>query len=87
MIVALNTMVKNEETMLKSVLPIWKKYDVDYYIFYDDNSTDDTVNVINSFLPEDKVIIINHNLPSFNEGSTAAIHVATPHLLLLLIHS
>jgi hypothetical protein len=68
MIVALNTMVKNEETMLKSVLPIWKKYDVDYYIFYDDNSTDDTVNVINSFLPEDKVIIINHNLPSFNEG-------------------
>lgn len=66
--VAFNTMVKNEAEMLKSVLPIWKKYNVDYFIFYNDNSTDDTVNVIKSFLPEDKVIIINHNLPSFNEG-------------------
>jgi len=66
--VALNTMVKNEAEMLKSVLPIWKNYNVDYYIFYNDNSTDDTVGVINSFLPKEKVMIINHNLPSFNEG-------------------
>jgi hypothetical protein len=68
MIVALNTMVKNEGTTLKSVLPIWKKYEVDYYIFYDDNSTDNTIDVIYEILPNNKVIIINDNLPEFNEG-------------------
>lgn len=66
--VALNTMVKNEEDILKSVLPIWKNYKVDYFIFYDDNSTDNTVDVIKSILPKNKVVILNHNLKSFNEG-------------------
>jgi len=66
--VALNTMVKNEGVTLKLVLPIWEKYEVDYYIFYDDNSTDDTVETIYNILPKEKVIIINDKLPEFNEG-------------------
>ena len=55
--VALNTMVKNEEVMLSHVLPIWKNYPVDYFIFYDDNSTDNTNNIIYDLLPKEKVII------------------------------
>lgn len=66
--IAFNTMIKNEEDILKIVLPIWKKYDVDYFIFYDDNSTDNTLEVINHFLPKEKIVIINHKLFSFNEG-------------------
>ena len=66
--VALNTMVKNEGQILQRVLPIWKNYEVDYFIFYNDNSTDNTVDVIRKFLPEEKIIIINDNLTEFNEG-------------------
>jgi hypothetical protein len=66
--VALNTMVKNEETMLTHVLPIWKDYPVDYFIFYDDNSTDNTNNVIYDILPKEKIIILNDKLEKFNEG-------------------
>jgi hypothetical protein len=66
--IALNTMVKNESDTLRNVLPIWNKYKVDYFIFYNDKSTDETVDVIYDLLPEEKIIIINHNLESFNEG-------------------
>jgi hypothetical protein len=66
--VAINCMVKNESTILQRVLPIWKSYEIDYYIFYNDKSTDNTVEIIKSFLPTEKIIILNDNLPSFNEG-------------------
>jgi glycosyltransferase involved in cell wall biosynthesis len=66
--VALNTMVKNEEVILSHVLPIWMKYPVDYFIFYNDNSSDKTIEIIEKFLPKDKIVIINDNLESFNEG-------------------
>jgi len=66
--VALNTMVKNEEVILSHVLPIWLKYPVDYFIFYNDNSSDKTIEIIEKFLPKDKIVIINDNLISFNEG-------------------
>jgi len=66
--VALNTMVKNEEILLSHVLPIWKNYPVDYFIFYDDNSTDNTNNIIYDLLPKEKVIILNDKLEKFNEG-------------------
>ena len=61
-------MVKNEEVMLSHVLPIWKNYPVDYFIFYDDNSTDNTNNIIYDLLPKEKVIILNDKLERFNEG-------------------
>jgi hypothetical protein len=66
--VALNTMVKNEEIMLTHVLSIWKNYPVDYFIFYDDNSTDNTNDVIYDILPKEKIIILNDKLEKFNEG-------------------
>lgn len=66
--VALNTMVKNEEIILSHILPIWEKYPVDYFIFYDDNSSDKTLETIEKFLPKDKIIILNDYLESFNEG-------------------
>jgi hypothetical protein len=66
--VALNTMVKNEGIMLEHVLPIWKSYPIDYFIFYDDKSTDNTIEVIYKHLPKTKVIILNDNLEKFNEG-------------------
>lgn len=68
MITAFNTMFKNEEKLLSEVLKIWKTYPIDLFIFYDDNSTDKSVEVINKYLPKDKFIIINDNLPTFNEG-------------------
>jgi hypothetical protein len=34
--VVFNTMVKNESIMLDNILPIWDKYPIDYFIFYDD---------------------------------------------------
>lgn len=66
--VAINTMVKNEEILLSNVLPIWKSYPVDYFIFYDDNSTDNTNNIIYENLPKEKVIILNDKIERFNEG-------------------
>lgn len=63
-----NTMVKNEEDLLAVVLPIWKKYPIDKFVFYDDNSTDKTIDVINQNLEKDRYEIINDKLNSFNES-------------------
>jgi hypothetical protein len=65
---AFNTMVKNESIMLDSVLPIWSKYPIDLFIFYDDNSTDETCNIIKKHLSNDRYIILNDHLEKFNEG-------------------
>ncbi len=61
-------MIKNEEELLKEILPIWDKYPIDKFIFYDDNSTDNSVEVINNFLPKERFIILNDNLTYFNES-------------------
>lgn len=66
--IAFNTMMKNEEVLLESILPIWKKYPVDVFIFYDDNSTDSSISVIEKHLESGRYIIVNDNLPKFNEG-------------------
>lgn len=63
-----NTMLKNEEEILKEILPIWHLYPVDKFIFYDDNSSDNSINIIKEFLPENKFVIINDNLENFNES-------------------
>jgi hypothetical protein len=68
MSVAFNTMFKNEERLLSVVLPIWSKYPIDLFIFYDDNSTDNSVDIINELLEPNRFIIINDKLPKFNEG-------------------
>jgi hypothetical protein len=61
-------MVKNEGVMLDNILPIWSKYPIDFFVFYDDNSTDNTCEVINKHLNKDRFLIINDKLPKFNEG-------------------
>jgi len=66
--IAFNTMLKNEERILPHILKIWSTYPVDLFIFYDDNSTDLSVEIIKQFLPEERVIIINDRLPKFNES-------------------
>ena len=63
-----NTMVKNEGLLLEKVLPIWKEYSVDKFVFYNDNSTDNTVDVIRSILETDRIEIINDHLPKFHEA-------------------
>jgi len=68
MITHFNTMVKNEEILLDSILPIWSKYPIDLFVFYDDNSTDNTIDVIKKHLPSDRFVILNDNLESFNES-------------------
>jgi hypothetical protein len=45
-----------------------KIYDVDYFIFYDDNSTDNTNNVIYDILPKEKIIIFFINKSSYNSS-------------------
>ena len=44
--VYVNTLVKNEATLLKHVLPYWARYPVDKFMFWDDGSTDNTTDVI-----------------------------------------
>jgi hypothetical protein len=61
-------MVKNEGLLLDKILPIWKKYPVDFFVFYDDNSTDNTCDIISKHLDKDRFIILNDKLDNFNES-------------------
>jgi len=65
---AFNTMFKNEEAILPEILKIWKTYPIDLFIFYDDNSTDNSVEIIKKSLPAEKIIIVNDKLLTFNES-------------------
>jgi len=65
---AFNTMMKNEAKILPSILKIWKEYPIDLFIFYDDNSTDNSIEIIKEVLGEGRYIIINDNLDTFNES-------------------
>lgn len=62
-----NVMVKNEEVLLTQVLPIWKEYDIEEWVFYNDNSTDGTEDLIRSELGK-KATILNDELPRFHEA-------------------
>ena len=62
-----NIMTKNEELLLNELLPIWVNYPIEKFIFYNDNSVDDTVNIISSYLG-DRAVILNDNLEEFNES-------------------
>jgi len=66
--VAFNTMFKNESRLLDVVLPIWSKYKVDLFVFYDDNSTDNSIEIIAKHLDKSRYVIFNDKLESFNEG-------------------
>jgi hypothetical protein len=61
-------MVKNEGLLLDKVLPIWKEYPVNKFVFYNDNSTDDTVDVIQYHLEKNRFEIVNDRLERFHEA-------------------
>ena len=67
MIVHANVMVKNESILLDELLPIWKEYPIDKFIFYNDNSSDSTVDIIKKHLPKNS-IILNDNKKTFSES-------------------
>ena len=62
-----NVQIKDEEILLQEIAPIWKGYPIDKWVFYDDNSTDNTVEIIKDFFGE-KAVILNDKLPKFNES-------------------
>lgn len=63
-----NIMVKNEEILLKHILPIWKDYPIDEFVFYNDLSTDATAEVIKDVLGEKATILENKEQVVFNES-------------------
>jgi hypothetical protein len=67
MTVHANVQVKDEEILLKEVIPIWKTYPVDHWVFYNDNSSDRTVEVINDLLGSAATILTSDRIV-FNES-------------------
>lgn len=65
---AFNTMFKNEERLFSEILKTWITYPIDLFVFYDDNSTDSSIDIIKKFIPVDRFIIINDKLDKFNES-------------------
>ena len=55
-----NVVFSNESVLLKNLVPIWNTYPVDEWVFYNDRSTDDSVDIVNQL--DAKVTVINDNL-------------------------
>jgi hypothetical protein len=62
-----NVMIKDEELLLQQVLPIWDKYEIDEWVFYNDNSVDRTVELIRDTFGG-RATIFNDHLPRFHEA-------------------
>ena len=61
-----NVVFNNEAIILNHIVPIWNTYEIDEWVFYNDRSTDDSVDVLNQL--DAKVTILNDNLEGpFNE--------------------
>ena len=63
-----NTMVKNEALLLDHVLPIWKTYSVDQFVFYDDEELYDSSD--NEITDDEDVELVDDSfvyLPSNDE--------------------
>lgn len=52
-----NVMIQNEALILPEVFKYWRNYPIDKWVFYDDNSTDDTVAVIKSLFGDHAVVL------------------------------
>ena len=50
-------MIQNEALILPEVFKYWRNYPIDKWVFYDDNSTDDTVAVIKSLFGDHAVVL------------------------------
>ena len=67
----INTQVKNEALLLEKVLPFWKEYPVEKFVFYNDGSTDNTHEVIMDLLGSRAKVFNTENGPS-NEPHMSA---------------
>ena len=59
MTVYANVPFKNEAVLLKHLVPIWNTYPIDEWVFFDDGSTDESVEIVNSL--EAKVTFVSDN--------------------------
>ena len=62
-----NVMVKDEAILLPVVYEYWKDYPIDHWVFYDDNSTDNTKEIIKEKFG-DKSTILNSKRKDFSES-------------------
>ena len=62
-----NVMIKNESLLLPEVYKFWKDYPIDHWVFYNDNSTDNTEEIIKDLFG-DKATVLNDNRTSFSES-------------------
>ena len=61
-----NVMIQNEALILPLVYEYWKDYPIDQWVFYNDNSTDATLEVINSLFPT--AMVFDNKDPNFSEA-------------------
>ena len=57
MITHVNCQVKDEAILLDHVLPFWQEYPVDEFVFLNDHSTDNTVDVIDNYLGNEATVL------------------------------
>ena len=62
-----NVMIKDEAILLPEVYKQWKNYPIDHWVFYNDNSSDNTEEVIRDLFGE-RATILNDKLEKFNES-------------------
>ncbi len=62
-----NVMIKDEAILLAALAPYWLEYPLDKWVFYDDNSTDGTTEVIRDIFGE-RAVVINDSLVAFSES-------------------
>jgi hypothetical protein len=62
-----NVLMKNEATLLQEVLKFWKDYPVDKFLFWNDHSTDNSVEVVKDILGDRADIWCLEN--TFNEAN------------------
>jgi len=60
-----NVMIQNEALILPHVHKYWKDYPVDKWVFYNDCSTDNTLEVINDLFPD--AAVFDNTDPRFSE--------------------
>lgn len=63
-----NTSFQNEGILFRHTLPIWKTYDIDKFIFFNDHSTDDGVDVIYSILGKDRAIVLDKSDLAYDDS-------------------
>lgn len=61
-----NILMKNEEHLLGEVLKHWKEYPVDKFLFWDDNSTDKSIEIVKDVLKEKAIVFKSEEM--FNEA-------------------